>query len=264
MDKTVLITGATDGIGRQLALEFALRGWHVVLHGRSRERGEVIQQQIKHLGARATLLLADLAEPTEVRRLAAATREIAPSLDLLINNAGRGSTKGQARSENSQGLESLMAVNALAPYLLSKLLLPAMSTGSRIINVASVGQQANDLNDLNQTQHFDGIQAYCRSKVALIMATVELAKQASTQRVTVNAVHPAHLMPTTMVQALGTPPVATLDDGVLPVMRLALDSDIQDITGQYFHRFEQRPAHEQVYDELARKVVLRWLETYMV
>lgn len=140
--KTALVTGATDGVGRLVARELARQGWRVLVHGRNRQRGEVLVREIEQAGGRATFLAADLASLAEVRRLADDVRKTTDRLELLINNAGIG-TVGNApgRQTSADGHELRFAVNYLAGFLLTHLLLPMLkaSAPARIVNVSSAG-----------------------------------------------------------------------------------------------------------------------------
>ena len=147
-DKTVLVTGATDGVGRLVALELARAGARVLLHGRSAEKGAAVLAEIHAATGsdRLEFLRADLAALAEVRELAAQVLRTTDRLDILINNAGVGSTsRGVSGRETSRdGHELRFAVNYLAPFLLTHLLLATIrrSTPARIVNVASAGQLA--------------------------------------------------------------------------------------------------------------------------
>ena len=182
--RTALVTGATDGVGRVVARELARQGWRVLVHGRDRGRGEALVREIEKAGGSAIFLAADLASLAEVRRLADEVRRQTDRLDLLINNAGIG-TAGNApgRQTSADGHELRFAVNYLAGFLLTHLLLPLLKAaaqergGARIVNVASAGQQAIDFSDVMLTRHYSGVAAYCQSKLAQILFTVDLADE---------------------------------------------------------------------------------------
>jgi NAD(P)-dependent dehydrogenase (short-subunit alcohol dehydrogenase family) len=249
--KTILITGATAGMGRQLARDLAGRGATLLLHGRDPERLDRVAEE---LGAGTTVrtYLADLADLDQVRGLAASIRQVEPRLDVLVNNAA--APGGTDRETGRQGYELRLTVNHLAPYLLTRELTPllAASAPARVVNVASMGQEALDFDDLMFRRDYDGIRAYCRSKLAMIMGSFELSEELSGQGITVNAVHPAHLMDTPMVRDSGLVPVVTVHDGALPTLRLIIDSALGEVTGRYFDRFDEARAHEQAYDAVAR------------
>ena len=177
--KTALITGSTDGVGRVVAKRLGEQGWHVLVHGRDRERGERVVAEIKDAGGTADLLAADLSRLAEVRRLAGSVQQATRRLDLLINNAGIGSGGPQGtRQTSADGYELRFAVNYLAGFLLTHLLLPLVgkSAPARIVNVSSLGQQAIDFADVMLTHGYSGSRAYCQSKLAQIMFTIDLAQ----------------------------------------------------------------------------------------
>ena len=176
--KIALITGSTDGVGRVVATRLGAAGAHVLAHGRDRARGERVVADIRAAGGRADCLIADLASLAEVRRLAEIIRQDNDRLDILVNNAGIG-TAGAARQTSADGHELRFAVNYLAGFQLTYLLLPLLRAGapSRIVNVSSAGQQAIDFDDVMLTHGYSGTRAYCQSKLAQIMFTVDLARE---------------------------------------------------------------------------------------
>jgi NAD(P)-dependent dehydrogenase (short-subunit alcohol dehydrogenase family) len=174
--KTALITGSTDGVGRLVAKRLGDAGTRVLVHGRNRERGERVVVEIKEGGGSAEFLVADLSALAEVRRLAEAVQQRTDRLDILINNAGIGTGgSGAPRQTSADGYELRFAVNYLAGFLLTHLLLPLIkqSAPARIVNVASAGQQAIDFTDVMLTRGYSGTRAYCQSKLAQIMFTFE-------------------------------------------------------------------------------------------
>ncbi|RUZ94167.1 SDR family NAD(P)-dependent oxidoreductase, partial [Mesorhizobium sp. M7A.F.Ca.CA.002.05.1.1] len=170
------------------------------VHGRDATRGKAVVTGIEATGGRAELLVADLSSLAEVRRLAEAVRARTDRLDILINNAGIGTAgQGAKRQVSADGYELRFAVNYLAGFLLTSELLSLLkaSAPARIVNVASAGQQAIDFSDVMLTRSYDGVRAYCQSKLAQILFTVDLAEQLKGTGVTVNALHPASYMNTT-------------------------------------------------------------------
>ena len=212
--KTVLITGSTDGVGRYVAERLAAEGWRVIVHGRDRIRGEAVVERIAKQGGEARLLTADLASLAEVRSLADAVLRDEAGLDALVNNAGIG-TSGSRRELSVDGLELRFAVNYLAGFLLTRLLLPMLESRkpARIVNVSSAGQQAIDFSDVMLTRGYSGMRAYCQSKLAQILFTFDLAKELAGSGVTVNCLHPATYMDTTMVRLSGAQPISTVEQG---------------------------------------------------
>ena len=170
-NRTVLVTGATDGLGRGVANRLAADGATVLLHGRDGHRLDDVATQIAETtGIRPPTLRAELADLEQVRNLAAQVREATDTLDVLVNNAGIGSglPESRARQTSADGHELRFAVNYLAGFLLTLELLPLLqaSTPARVVNVASLGQSALDFDDLMLEQRYDGSQAYGQSKLA--------------------------------------------------------------------------------------------------
>src|ERR1700677_2054083 len=211
--KTVLITGSTDGGGRYVAERLAAQGWGVIVHGRDRARGEAVVERIAQQGGKARFLVADLASLAEVRSLAGAVRD-GDGLDALINNAGIG-TSGARRELSGDGFELRFAVNYLAGFLLTRLLLPMLTSqkSARIVNVSSAGQQAIDFSDVMLTRGYSGVRAYCQSKLAQVLFTFDLAKELAGQNFAVNCLHPATYMNTTMVRLRGVQPISPVEQG---------------------------------------------------
>ena len=255
-DKTALITGSTDGVGRLVATRLASDGAQVLVHGRNRERAEQVVEDIRQGGGRARFYSADLASLDEVRGLAAAVQRDHPRLDILINNAGIGSASGgRQRRISADGYELRFAVNYLAGFLLARLLLPLLkaSAPSRIVNVASAGQYPIDFADVMLTQHYDGGRAYTQSKLAQITFTLDLAEELAGSGVTVNSLHPATYMNTTMVRESGNAPISTVEEGADAILRLAVAPELESRSGLYFDRMRETRAQPQAYDTAARQ-----------
>jgi NAD(P)-dependent dehydrogenase (short-subunit alcohol dehydrogenase family) len=259
-DKTILITGSTDGVGRLLAQQMAAAGAHVLLHGRSAAKGEQALHEIREATGNTTLeyFLGDFASLDQVRALAAAIRQRHARIDILINNAGiGGGIRGQMHHETSaDGYELRFAVNYLAPFLLTHLLLPVLiaSAPSRIVNVASIGQYPIDFDNVMFDRDYDGFRAYRQSKLAQILFTFDLAARlaADGANVTVNALHPASLMNTKMVYESFGSTMTTIEDGAKAMMYLATSPDLDATTGQYFDQTRRARANDQAYNAEAR------------
>jgi NAD(P)-dependent dehydrogenase (short-subunit alcohol dehydrogenase family) len=253
---TILITGATDGLGRALAARLATEGHDLLLHGRDRVRLEAVADAI---GGKPRTYLADLSDLAEVAALATAVRESSDRLDVLVSNAGIGSGEpdGRERRESANGYELRLAVNYLAGFLLTEELLPLLrrTGGAGIVNVASLGQAPLDFDDLMLTRGYSGTRAYGQSKLAQIMSGFELAARLPADEVTVNSLHPATYMPTKMVlQEIGHQ-VDDLATGVDAVHALVCGGD--RATGRFYDRRREARAHAQAYDKAAQAELRR-------
>jgi NAD(P)-dependent dehydrogenase (short-subunit alcohol dehydrogenase family) len=255
--KIILITGSTDGVGRHVALALGAAGAKVLVHGRDRQRGQAVVETLRKAGnAGAQLYLADLASLAEVRALAEAIRRDHQRLDVLINNAGIGSASGgRQRRTSADGHELRFAVNYLSGFLLTRLLLPLMvaSAPSCIVNVASAGQSAIDFDDVMLTRRYDGGRAYTQSKLAQVMFTFDLARELEGSNVTVNCLHPATYMDTTMVRESGVSPLSSVDEGADAILQLAVAPELAGHSGLYFQGRREARAHPQAYDADARR-----------
>jgi len=253
--KTALVTGSTDGVGRLVAKRLAEASFHVYVHGRDRTRGEQVVAEIRSKGGAAEFLGADFSALAEVRGLAKTVIDSADRLDVLVNNAGIGSAGAAGTRQTSRdGYELRFAVNYLAGFALTRLLLPLLkaSAPARIVNVSSLGQQAIDFSDVMLIRHYTGTRAYCQSKLAQILFTVDLADELRGSGVTVNALHPATYMDTTMVRAAGVRPVSTVDEGAEAILQLALSPALAGRSGLYFNGMREARANAQAYDADAR------------
>ena len=252
--KTALITGSTDGVGRVVAMQLAAAGARVLVHGRDRHRGQRVIAEITEAGGAAEFLAAELASLAEVRRLADTVRRNETRLDILINNAGIG-TAGTSRQFSADGHELRFAVNYLAGFALTHLLLPLIlnSAPARIVNVASAGQQALDFDDIMLTRGYSGRRAYCQSKLAQIMFTIDLAQELAGSGVGVTALHPATYMATTMVRRAGVTPLSTVEQGAEAILNLAVSPGLEGRSGGYFNGLRETRADPQAYDKVARQ-----------
>ena len=252
---TVLVTGATDGLGRHIALELANKGATVLLHGRNRERCEAVLEEVQRQtgsGAGSQYYLADLSSLSEVRGLAEQILSKYDRLDVLVNNAG---IIARERRETEDGVELTFAVNYLAHFLLTNLLLPLLkaSAPARIVNVASAGQSSVDFHDVMLKRGYGGMKAYTQSKLAQVMFTFELAERLQGTGVTVNALHPATLMDTKMVRETFGHASSTVQEGTEAVVRLAASPELEAVTDRYFDGTREARADRQAYDAAARK-----------
>jgi NAD(P)-dependent dehydrogenase (short-subunit alcohol dehydrogenase family) len=258
-EQTILVTGATDGLGRALAVELAGAGATLLLHGRDEARGQSTVAELEAATGNEKLrwLRADLSSLEQVRQLAQRVADEYQRLDVLVNNAGIGTTlPGDGRrTESRDGYELRFAVNYLAGYLLTRLLLVLLqrSAPARVVNVSSAGQAPIDFTDVMLERRYDGVQAYCQSKLAQIMFTFDLAEELDGRVVSATCLHPGTYMPTKMVRAAGVEPVTPLERGVGSTLRLIADPELEGVTGVYFDGRRRAAPHRQANDPEARR-----------
>lgn len=249
----VLVTGSTDGLGREVARRLASEGRHVIVHGRNVERGRELVDEIMAGGeGTARFYAADLASLDQVGALGDAIRRDYDRLDVLVNNAGIGSTAPE-RQVSADGHELRFAVNYLSGFLLTRMLLPLIveSAPSRIVNVASGAQNPIDFENVMLEREYSGGRAYGQSKLAQILFSFDLARELAGRDVFVGVLHPATYMDTNMVRMSGRTPVSTVDEGADAVMNLVTNTGLE--SGQYFNGLNPARANAQAYDEAARE-----------
>jgi NAD(P)-dependent dehydrogenase (short-subunit alcohol dehydrogenase family) len=250
----ILVTGSTDGLGKATARDLAAAGTTVLLHGRDRERGDAAVREIREETGndRLRYYLADFSSLEEVHRLADEITVDHDRLDVLVNNAGIGAgRRGEmSRDLSRDGYELRFAVNYLAPFLLTRLLLPLVrrAAPSRIVNVASAGQSPISFEDVMLERRYDGMRAYVQSKLALIMFTFDLAEELEDTGVTANSLHPASLMDTKMVFETFGSASSSVREGTDATVRLVISPELEGITGRYFDGQREARADEQAYD----------------
>ncbi len=253
--KTILVTGATDGLGKLVAVKLAQGGARVLLHGRDQAKGEAVLAEIVAASGNRSLEFyrADLSVLAQVRDLAKAVMAKHSRLDVLINNAGV--LGRETRQVTSDRLELHFEVNYLAPFLLTELLLPTLraSAPARIVNVSSGGQAPVDFDDVMLETGYSAMRGYCQSKLAQIMNTIDLAAQLEGTGVTVTSLHPGTYMNTNMVISAGVKPITPVEQGVEAVYRLAVSAEVEGQTGVFFNQQTLAKANDQAYDETARR-----------
>ncbi len=237
----ILITGATDGIGRQVALDCLRRGMHVLVHARSRARGQPVLEELKAVGpGEAELVVGDLASLAEVRALAREVRGRVGHLDVLVNNAA---VHMEERVLTVDGFETTFAVNHLAPFLLTGLLLEPLraARAARVVNVSSMAHEVGqlDFDNLQGERRFDGFNAYALSKLANVLFTLEAAERLRCTAVTANCLHPGVVTTKLLTRGFGITGVP-VERGSRIVTHLALAPELEGVTGQYY--VECRPA----------------------
>jgi NAD(P)-dependent dehydrogenase (short-subunit alcohol dehydrogenase family) len=258
---TVVVTGATDGLGRALALQLAGDGAQLVLHGRDPSKLDKVAREIADFGTQPPTVLADFAALDQVRLAAAELRSRLDRVDVLVNNAGigAGGPDRSTRQLSRDGYELRFAVNYLAGFLFTRTLLPLLqdSEPARVVNVASIGQHPIDFDDLMIERDYSGTRAYGQSKLAQIMFGFELADQLAAGDVTVNSVHPGTFMPTKIVLEDRGASIEDLQAGVASVRRLVSDTELGGTTGRFFDHTRAAEAHPQAYNEQARAELWR-------
>ncbi|HCF87120.1 MAG TPA: short-chain dehydrogenase [Ktedonobacter sp.] len=259
--KICFVTGSTSGIGKVTARELADRGATVVLVSRNRAKGEAIQAEIKQAtgNQHVDLLVADLSLLEDVRRLATEFQQTYPHLHLLVNNAGCAYPR---RTLTSEGLEATLAVNYLAPFLLTELLLDTLkaSAPARIVNVSSA-QHTNasiEFDNLQSEKKYANLRSYNQAKLALLLWTYELARRLEGTGVTVNALHPgitATNFPSGMtgaaawVMRLSKPFLLTPEKGAQTTLYLATSPEVEGVTGKYFVKSQETKSSNGSYDQ---------------
>jgi NAD(P)-dependent dehydrogenase (short-subunit alcohol dehydrogenase family) len=255
---TIVITGATDGLGKALATALAGRqGVRLILHGRRPDRLEQLERELARQPAEVATVRADLAEIAQVHELADEIAALTDHVTVLVNNAGVGSGEpdGTTRRLTVDGNELRFAVNHLAAFCLTQRLLPLLDRGApaRIVNVASLGQSPIDFDDLTLERGYDGQRAYGQSKLAMITAGMTLAERLDPARITVNSLHPGTYMPTKMVMEAVGYSIDSLDTGVRSTLRLIEDPALAGTTGRFFDRAEETRAHPSAYEPQTRE-----------
>jgi NAD(P)-dependent dehydrogenase (short-subunit alcohol dehydrogenase family) len=243
--KLCLITGASSGIGKVAAIELAKRGASMVLVCRTAEKGRLTAEEIKGATGNRSIdfLAADLSSQAEIRKLAADYQSRFPAPQILINNAGLALKK---RTLSPDGIEMTFAVNHLAYFLLTNLLLdPLKSNGpARIVNVSSDAHHSGaiDFEDLQFEKHYSAWKAYCRSKLCNLFFTYELAKRLQGTAVTVNALHPGAVA-TKIFRDVPAPLRALIllltmspQKGAQTTVYLASSPEVEDVSGKYFKK----------------------------
>lgn len=254
---TIMVTGATDGIGRLTARQLAERGARVLVHGRTHDKAARTAATLEAESGLAVFepVYGDFASLAEVRELAAMVQARHPRLDVLVNNAG---VYLHERALSADGFELTLAVNQLAPFALSHLLLPALlaSGQGRIVNVASIAHRRGQiaLDDVDLAQGFDGYRAYAASKLMNVLTTYELARRLIGRPVTVNALHPGVISTKLLREGFGMEgePLAR---GAAGEVKLALDPALAGVSGRYFDIGELAASSRASQDEALQRAV---------
>lgn len=258
--KTILVTGSTDGIGLETALELARQGHEVVLHGRSDERIRRARDIIQHVAPGAVLhtAQADLANLDAVSLMAKRLATRLPKLDVLINNAGVYMT---GRKVSEDGFEMTLAVNYIAHFLLTLLLLPLLKKSSepRVVTVSSIAHTYGliDFNNMNGERNFDSYRAYVNSKLADAIFATELARRESW--LVSNSLHPG-VIDTKLLHAGFDGKGDSVKVGARTSVYLATSSDIKGISGKYFDNCIAVQPAPLALDRKLAEALWRWTE----
>jgi retinol dehydrogenase 12 len=264
--KTILITGATNGIGLHAARALAGFGHTIILHGRSQAKGDAALSFIRqsHPDANVRFLQADFSSLAQVRALAEHINAL-PQLDILVNNAGAMFFK---REETHDGYEATFATNHLAPFLLTNLILEKLKAAgaARIINVASNAHRragALDFSDLMSKNSYAPFKVYCHSKLANVLFTRELAQRLADTRVTANCLHPgvvrtgfghnSNMFIRVLLSLAGRLFMISAEQGAKTIVHLATAEEAANGSGQYFVDCKQTPPATFAQDDLAAK-----------
>jgi len=235
MKKSVLVTGSTDGIGKQTALQLAKLGFRVIVHGRNRKKSEKAAFEIKKLSGNNSVdyVYADLTSQTQIYTMAVQIFKQYESLDVLINNAG---VYINRRNLTEDGLETTFAVNHMAPFIVTNLLLPLLkkSEKARIVTVSSMIHAGSiEFDNLQGEKYFDGGYAYSLSKLCNVLFTYKIAREIESFNITANCLHPG-VINTKLLRAgwggMGAPASSGAETSVF----LASSADIIGVTGKYF------------------------------
>jgi retinol dehydrogenase-14 len=261
--RTVLVTGGSGGIGRATALGLAIMGAQLAISGRDRERTESAAREIRTAGGgEVDVVVADLSSQSEVRRLADEVLQSLSRIDVVVNNVGG---YWHTRHITADGLERTFALNHLAPFLLTNLLLERLkqSAPARVVTVSSSAHRSGriDFDDLQGERSYSGARAYSQSKLANLLFTYELASRLQGTSVTANALHPGVVRTAfgaedaSTVQRLFTPFVRPFlkspAEGAATSIHLASAPDLEQVTGRYFANSKPRTSSKRSYDKAA-------------
>jgi NAD(P)-dependent dehydrogenase (short-subunit alcohol dehydrogenase family) len=253
--RTFLVTGATDGIGRHTALTLARRGGRVLVHGRTPQKAEATRDALRAESGSHTIdaVAGDLSSLDQVRALARDVAALAPRVDVLVNNAG---VFMNERKLSSDGFELTFAVNHLAPFLLTHLLLPQLrhSEEPRIVNVSSVAHARGviDWDDLDMERGFGGYRAYAASKLMNVLFSFDLARRLREPFMAVNALHPGVIATKLLREGFGMSG-GTLESGSATSVRVATDPALARTTGKYFSDQREAAASKSAHDRAAQE-----------
>jgi len=258
MSKTILITGATDGIGLETAKKLAAEGHTLLLHGRNPQKLAAVAEE---MGGDPETYVADLADFGAVETLAESVVAKHDRLDILINNAG---VLKLADPITASGLDARFVVNTLAPYLLTRRLLPLMDGSGRVVNLSSAAQAPVDLDALAGKRRLSDMDAYSQSKLAITMWSQAMAA-ANPDGPAIIAVNPGSLLASKMVKEGFGVAGNDLGIGADILVRAALSDDFAEASGQYFDNDSGRFAnpHSDALDPRKVDALMRAMEAVL-
>lgn len=258
--KVILITGSTDGIGQEAAIELSNLGHHIIVHGRNQEKAKLAMETIARLTNNNNLnfVYADLGVLDQIRTMANTIYENYDRLDVLINNAG---VIRQERTINQDGLEDTFAINYVAPFFLTNLLLDLLKEGksSRIVNIVSrVHSNQFNFEDMQFKKGYTAVKAYAKSKTALILFTYFLAEKLEGQKITVNCLHPGAIN-TKLFRAANRSGGASPQEGAKTLVFAALTPKLENISGKYLVNNRLASSKDITYNKEVQKIL--WSKT---
>ncbi len=264
MQKTILITGSTDGIGLETAKSLAADGQHVLLHGRNQNKLDEAVDSLAALsgGGEIEAYLADLSDMQAVRELAQAVIDKHDKLDVLLNNAG---VFKVAEAQTQGGLDFRFAVNTIGPYLLTQLLLPIMDSSGRILNLSSAAQAPVNPKAMVNYMPMDDMAAYSQSKLAITMWSFALADKLGASGPTVVAINPGSLLATKMVREGFNFAGHDIHIGSDLLVRAALADEFASASGRYYDNDSRQFAnpHQSALDPHSNAEICRVIEAYL-
>lgn len=254
--KTILVTGATDGIGRQTALDLARMGMRVLLHGRNPQKGQAVLEEIRRESGndRLELFLADFSSQRQIRAMAVEIRQRHDWLDVLINNAG---VFMPDRRLTEDGIETTFAVNHLAPFLLTHLLLDLLKNASpsRVVTVSSGTHRGMEIDwdNLQGEKGYEGYEAYALSKLCNVLFTFELAKRLKNADVTANCLEPGVIRTKLLREGWNGSGGQDPEKGAQKLVYLATSPDVEGVSGSYFQSNQPVEPNPLAHDPTVRK-----------
>jgi NAD(P)-dependent dehydrogenase (short-subunit alcohol dehydrogenase family) len=255
-----MVTGATAGIGKETAAGLAKQGMHVIVVGRNVEKADAVVEELRRTTGNPSVepLIADFSSLDQVRSLADTFKSRYDRLDVLVNNAG---LVTQTRQESRDGYELMLAVNYLAPFLLTNLLLDVMedSAPARNVNVSSFSYKKGAINfdDLQSEKQFEHRQAYYQTRLAMVLFTLTLARRLEATGVTANVLHPG-IVKTALSHDYMANPVfrffeqliaVSPEEGAQTSLYLAASPEVAGVTGQYFEKKQAKPLSPEAQDQ---------------